>query len=321
MVAKGGAADAKMERLLNLVIALLGTKKYLTKTQITSALPGYEGSAEARDRMFERDKDDLRKIGIEIEVKQLDPLFDDEVGYRIKRDDYQIQIPELSTEEGLLATAALTLVSTLRGEIDFRSTHLKLGSLIPAGPNPMDRVITSLSEAPVIKTPAFGELISAIRESVTVSFDYVRDSDSLRSQRNVEPERLLLRDQEWILQGWDLDRNAPRFFIVENIVGEVTLGEKYVPRDEAPLLKDGTVDEGRHEIEVLAPSDLEALLISEGGVVMANHDSSVRLLFRTFNQERLLRILISLNPTIEVTSPPDSAKAWVVLRKQLHDAI
>jgi hypothetical protein len=101
----------------------------------------------------------------------------------------------------------------------------------------------------------------------------------------------------------------------------VTLGEKYVPRDEAPLLKDGTVDEGRQEIEVLAPSDLEALLISEGGVVMANHDSSVRLLFRTFNQERLLRILISLNPTIEVTSPPDSAKAWVVLRKQLHDAI
>jgi predicted DNA-binding transcriptional regulator YafY len=185
----------------------------------------------------------------------------------------------------------------------------------------MDRVITSLSEAPVIKTPAFGELISAIRERVTVSFDYVRDSDSLRSQRNVEPERLLLRDQEWILQGWDLDRNVPRFFIVENIVGEVTLGEKYVPRDEAPLLKDGTVDEGRHEIEVLAPSDLEALLISEGGVVMANHDSSVRLLFRTFNQERLLRILISLNPTIEVTSPPDSAKAWVVLRKQLHDAI
>jgi hypothetical protein len=104
-------------------------------------------------------------------------------------------------------------------------------------------------------------------------------------------------------------------------VGEVTLGEKYVPRDEASLSKADAVEEGRHEIEVLAPSDLEALLISEGGVVMGNHESSIKVLFRTFNHERLLRILISLNPTIEVTSPPDSVKAWVVLRKQLHDAI
>jgi proteasome accessory factor B len=68
----------KNERLVNLTIALLATKRYLTKNEIFRNIEGYEGSAEAKERMFERDKDDLRKLGIQIEVGGLDPLFDDE---------------------------------------------------------------------------------------------------------------------------------------------------------------------------------------------------------------------------------------------------
>ena len=70
----------KNERLVNLTIALLATKRYLTKNEIFRNIEGYEGSAEAKERMFERDKDDLRKLGIQIEVGGLDPLFDDENG-------------------------------------------------------------------------------------------------------------------------------------------------------------------------------------------------------------------------------------------------
>ena len=62
-------ASEKSERLVNLVIALLATKKYLTKNQIFSAVPGYEGTPDSKDRMFERDKEDLRAIGINIEMK------------------------------------------------------------------------------------------------------------------------------------------------------------------------------------------------------------------------------------------------------------
>ena len=56
-------AAAKTERLLNLVICLLATSRYLTKEQVRRAVPGYSESDEAFERMFERDKE-LRQLGI-----------------------------------------------------------------------------------------------------------------------------------------------------------------------------------------------------------------------------------------------------------------
>lgn len=321
MVANAGGTDAKMERLLNLVIALLGTKKFLTKAQIISLLPGYEGASEAQDRMFERDKDDLRKIGIEIEVKQLDPLFDDEVGYRIKRDQYQIQFPELTPEEGLLASAALTLVSTLRAGVDFAPAYLKVSALIPAGPNPMDRIVTSLSETQVLKTPAFSKLLSAIRERALVSFDYVRDSDSVLTRRNVDPRQLLLKDEEWVLRGWDLDRSAFRSFIVENITSEVTTGDTFRAERVEEVFPDEGKDDAKVEIETIAPADLESHLLSEGGRILESDGSFIKVRFRTYNQDRLLRLLIALDPAITVSGPSESAIAWDAMKKRLRDAI
>ena len=45
----------KSERLVNLVIALLATKRNLTKSEIFRTIEGYDGSDEAMERMFERD--------------------------------------------------------------------------------------------------------------------------------------------------------------------------------------------------------------------------------------------------------------------------
>ena len=78
----------KSERLVNLVIALLATRRSLTKNEIFRTIDGYDGSEESMERMFERDKDELRSLGIEIEVSGLDPLFDDELGYRIKPENF-----------------------------------------------------------------------------------------------------------------------------------------------------------------------------------------------------------------------------------------
>ena len=38
--------------------------------------------------MFERDKDDLRSLGVPIEVGSIDPFFEDEPGYRIRADAF-----------------------------------------------------------------------------------------------------------------------------------------------------------------------------------------------------------------------------------------
>jgi proteasome accessory factor B len=91
---------------MNLVIALLVSGHYLTKDRIRQVVEGYHGqSDEAFERMFERDKEDLREIGIHIEVGSHDKVFDDEVGYRIRRDEFEL--PELVLEPDEAAVVGL----------------------------------------------------------------------------------------------------------------------------------------------------------------------------------------------------------------------
>jgi proteasome accessory factor B len=100
----------KTERLLNLVICLLATRRYLTVQQIRGAVPGYDQDTEdAFRRMFERDKEELRELGIPLETGTSTSAHDDELGYRIARRDYEL--PEISLEAD--EAAALGLAARL----------------------------------------------------------------------------------------------------------------------------------------------------------------------------------------------------------------
>ncbi len=94
----------KTERLLNLVICLLSTTRPLSAEQIRFAVPGYDpANDEAFQRMFERDKNELREIGIPIEV-QKDP-WEDDPGYRIVKQSYEL--PEITLEPDEAAVLGL----------------------------------------------------------------------------------------------------------------------------------------------------------------------------------------------------------------------
>ncbi len=95
---EGDVAAEKSERLLNLLIMLLMQRRYIAKERVRELL--YPDSTdEAFERMFERDKDDLRSLGVPIEVGQLDAYFDDEPGYRIRADEAQLPQIELTGDE------------------------------------------------------------------------------------------------------------------------------------------------------------------------------------------------------------------------------
>src|SRR6202012_1121381 len=70
-----GMSAKRTERLLNLTICLLATRRFLTKDQIREAVPDYARCAtdEAFERMFERDKDELRDLGIALATGAQDP--------------------------------------------------------------------------------------------------------------------------------------------------------------------------------------------------------------------------------------------------------
>src|ERR1700744_4042891 len=98
-------ATSKVERLVNLVIALLSTRGFITAEKIRRSLAGYSASpsVEAFSRMFERDKNELRDLGVPLEVGRVSAL-DPTEGYRINREAYALPAVEL-TDDAAAAVA------------------------------------------------------------------------------------------------------------------------------------------------------------------------------------------------------------------------
>ena len=210
-------SDPKAERLLNLTMALLATKRYLTKNEIFSSVDGYSGQPDSKERMFERDKDDLRSIGIEIEVGQIDPYFEDELGYRIKPDNYGLELADLSPRDlALISIAASSWQSSTLSESS-QSAFRKLRSLGIA----LDSEELGLGWVRFDNPGTnFDLLWDALENHQTLEFDYA--SVTLPARR-VRPYGLSLRGGFWYLVGFDLDRNAIRVFKTSRMNGKVSV--------------------------------------------------------------------------------------------------
>lgn len=213
-------AQRKTERLLNLVICLLATRRYLSLDRIREAVPGYPDSDEAFKRMFERDKEELRELGVPLETGS-NSVWDDEPGYRIRRSEYEV--PPISLEPGEAAVLALAARVWQRASLGSAASGalLKLraagvatdpGALpIPAGIEP--RVDTA--------EPAFPALWRAVRDRRPVTFDYRPSGGGEPARRRLEPWGVVNWHGRWYAAGHDLDRGAVRVFRLERIAGEV----------------------------------------------------------------------------------------------------
>jgi len=211
----------KIERLINLTIALLATKRFITKSEIFRSVEGYEGSAETKERMFERDKDDLRSLGIDIEVGSFDPLFNDEAGYRIKQEKYQLDLGEITpTEISLLSLAAQAWQGASFDEAAQKAL-LKLNSMgVPSDslslPAAANKITDGGSDLPLIT--------KAISEQQLITFTYV-DSQLTGQERKVVPIGLSSRAGLWYVSGVDQEIQEIRTFRVDRIDGEIAVSK------------------------------------------------------------------------------------------------
>ena len=219
----------KIERLINLTIALLATKRYLTKSEIFSSVEGYEGSAETKERMFERDKDDLRSLGIEIEVGSFDPLFNDEAGYRIKKEKYQFELSDVTpTEVSLLSLAAQAWQEASFGDVAQKAL-LKLRSIgVPSDELIIPGAIHKLDDG----GQDLALISKAIAQHQLLNFTYL-DSQMNQAGRSIVPIALSARSGHWYLSGVDQDVQEIRTFRVDRIKGEI-LASKGPSDFEAP---------------------------------------------------------------------------------------
>jgi proteasome accessory factor B len=200
----------KTERILNLTICLLVSGRYLPKSQIREAVEGYHDlSDSAFERTFERDKDELRALGVPIEVGSFDPLFDDEPGYRIKPSEFELPPVELDADEAaVVGVAARVWQHASVAE----STRSALAKLRAAGVEPDTSQLAALEPSVQAREEAFEPLWTAVLDRVRVSFTY-----RAGEKRTLEPWGMTASKGRWYVIGWDTDRQATRMFKLTRI--------------------------------------------------------------------------------------------------------
>lgn len=210
---------SKSERLMNLVIMLLVSRNYVTKERIREVIEGYQGSEdEAFEKMFERDKAELRGLGIPLELGSVDKFFDDEQGYRIARDAFEL--PDLDLEPDELAVLGLAARVWQHAGLA-SATSSALIKLRAAG-HEVDRdALDTLQPQVGADEPAFDAMWSHTVSRTPVRFHYRRPADPVAALRHLQPWGVVTSRERWYVVGLDTDRSEPRMFRLSRIEGPV----------------------------------------------------------------------------------------------------
>ena len=288
----------KLERLLNLTAALLHAEIPLTAEELRDRVGGYPDTKATFRRAFERDKDDLRSMGMPLRVEPVpgvDPPVD---GYRLDRDEYAGT--ELAFEADELA--ALHLATSLV-RLDGDDTALvKLGA---AGGNaPTD----SVGRVPFNDTLA--TMIGAAVDRKALAFTY---NDV---ERIVEPWKLSFTRGHWYLSGFDRLREDQRLYRVDRIEGDVSLNgpaEAPVGDVNEPIdLRGWELGDGPAvEATIVVDADQAAYARHILGDVVDQPDGSVTATLDVRNIDAFRSFVLSFLEHTEILEPADLRSDFV----------
>ncbi|WP_234980728.1 helix-turn-helix transcriptional regulator [Agromyces cerinus] len=271
-VNKGESKIPVEDRLFSLVLALLATETGLLKSEILSTVRGYAerfdsaGQNANLERQFERDKDDIRELGIPLEtVESPDRPGDNQaLRYRIPKGQYDLPDEVRFTPDEL---ALLGLAAEVWREASLSADSQRaLTKLRSLGIEPREPVIGYAPRLRVRDT-AFEPLRQALDRRQSVRFGYFKPGEAEPRRRTVDPLAVVLHDGRWHLHAYDHDAAGPRTFLLSRIIGDVTPvpGSSF----EAPPL--GVQDRIIAELQELHERNVADLAVTGGS------DAEVRL--------------------------------------------
>jgi proteasome accessory factor B len=320
--------NAPEERLVNLVVALMATEQGLTKDTILASVAGYReqgeagASKDALEKMFERDKESLRGLGVPIETigDYADP--DD-----LREARYRVPTAEYALPDDIVFTPAEIALLNLAGGVwgseslsaDARSGLRKIRAL----GNEIDEPIIGYAPRINLRDASFAPLQQAIEQSRVVSFPYLRPGERAPRQRRIRPLALVEYEARWHVFGYDLNIDAERTFLLRRIVGDVV-----ATRDRFdPALRTGAGERALSGLERLAAGQSALLEVHPGT------EAALRLRRRAHPAEQGIRVpyvdihvfadeLASYGPEVRVVAPAglrDEVVARLRATAALHD--
>jgi proteasome accessory factor B len=331
------------ERLFSLVLALLATESGLTKNEILSTVQGYRqryksgGDNANLERQFERDKDDIRDLGVPLETIDSpgDAGNNQTLRYRIPRGAYELpqDITFSSDETTLLNLAAMVWrEGSLSGES--RRALLKLRSLGVVADEPVIGYAPRLR----LRDAAFEPLSAALEKHLIVRFAYLKPGEAEAREREVIPLALVQYQGRWHLSAEEVtasgispdtdDEGAHKTYLLRRIVGPVATGKAAParPGDHAAAALAGldvVWEHGVAEVQVVCDSDAATRLANRRGTEQLGDAptpgtpgaADARLLLHYVDANILADELAGFGPEVLVLSPPELRDA-VIARLQ-----
>ena len=262
------SSQSKSERLLNLLIMLLVQRRYVGKDRIREILYP-DSSVDAFEKMFERDKEELRSLGVPIEVGSMDAYFDDEPGYRVPAD--RLALPDISLTADEVAVVGLATKVWQHAKLA-RATTEAVRKLTALGADLDISALDIVEPRLNADEPSFDVFLEATQERQAVTFGYRRPGQTEPSTRHLQPWGVTRYSGRWYVVGFDTDRDAERVFRLSRVEGQPR-------RTGAPAAYDVPPDVDLGEVaRRLAPAvstERVVLLVRQGAGLSLRRDADV----------------------------------------------
>lgn len=290
-------ATAKNERLLNLVICLMSTKTYVPAEFLRKNVVGYNDasqSTEAFKRMLERDKNELRALGIPVETG-FGPLGGDE-GYRILPENYALADISLERDEAAAIAAAAAVWHDPDVAALSQTAVLKLRAAGLEVTAPGELVFGQTGGSSMGDERVIRQLLAAIDDGYAVTFTH--RAGTRLNERTLQPWGVVSNSGRWYVVGHDLDRGETRTFRVSRIVDVELIG-----------------DAGA--VSVPAGTDLAALVAAAVARTASGESTPATLWLAQDRAYELRRVADSLTDSSLDGEPGQEARITVHSRSQL----
>ncbi len=307
----------RTERLLSIVVLLLSSRRYLTAEEIRAAVHGYPEQDDAFKRMFERDKEELRDLGIPLETGRGN-VFDEEPGYRIRRQDYELPEIRLEADEAAVLGIAARVWQSAELAAAAAGALLKLKAAGAADLEDDQQPRPGIEPRLTTQEPAFGPLWEAVRDRRPVTFSHKAPGRSDAIRRELEPWGVVNWRGRWYVAGHDRMRNATRVFRLSRIEGPVKMSG---PPGSVTVPPDADVRELVKDWDAAPPRDREAVLNVRAGAgeglrryakaVTPGDDGWDRVTVQFADVPWYAEYLAWFGPDVMVVGPPDLREAVI----------
>ncbi len=296
--------DRKLERLLDLLAALLDAREPRSRVELQRLVPLYPADDVAARRAFSRDIEVLARMGVPVEVTE-----GQVPSYRVRREAYELPDPGLTEEE---AAALHLALATVELDLPEGSPAEALWKLTGGA---AERI--SVPTGPTASLPGhehLGTVWAAVNGRQRLSFSYKGEP------RQVEPWQLSCQRGHWYLQGFDVGRGRERLYRVDRVEGPVAVtgspGAFDRPASAGPAAPPPPWllgDEVRYVAHLWVDAGQAEFARAQGAseVVERRPDGSVVLAVPVANPEAFRSFALTLLDHAEVLGPTE-ARADVV---------